>query len=78
MFHLPQMVFKTYLYGILLVGGIVIASNLHYMSATRDDKLVLHDAVIKGLRYGIPWPMTLLDLHGKYSRGEDWMSLFKP
>lgn len=72
------MVLKLYCYGMLLVGGIIVASNLHYMTAVKDNQSALHEALIKGLRYGIPWPMTLLDLHGKYSRGEEWLGLFKP
>lgn len=72
------MVLKFYLYGILLVGGAIFASNLHYSSNIKSDGVALQAAAERGLRYGVPWPMTVLDVHGKYTKGEDWMAVFKP
>jgi hypothetical protein len=72
------MFLKYYLYGMLFVGVLITASNLHFSIGVKDDSTALQSAVIRGLRYGLPWPMTALNLHSKYTKGEDWMEILKP
>jgi hypothetical protein len=67
-----------YLYGVACVGGAILTSNLYYSNRKDGDGAVLLKATQRGLRYGLPWPMTLLELHGKYNRKEDWTTIFKP
>jgi hypothetical protein len=67
-----------YLYGAVAVGGAIMASNLHSSNRKDGDGVVLMKAAQRGLRYGLPWPMTLLEIHGKYTKGEDWSAIFRP
>lgn len=67
-----------YLYGVACVGGAITASNLYYSNKKEADGSVLLKAGQRGLRYGLPWPMTLLELHSKYTTGGDWKQIFKP
>lgn len=72
------MLLNVYLYGFLLVGGTIFASNLYYSQHNHADLPVIQAAGARAIRYGIPWPMTVLDLHSKYTKGEDWQAIFKP
>lgn len=72
------MVLKAYLYGMAIVGGAVFASNLYFADRKEKDEVVLRTAAQRAIRYGAPWPMTLLELHSKYTKGEDYLEIFKP
>jgi hypothetical protein len=67
-----------YLYGFVAVGGAVFASNLYHTDPKMADLEAVLRAGTRALRYGAPWPMTLLNLHTRYTKGEEWMEIFRP
>jgi hypothetical protein len=69
---------KLYLYGIVIVGGLITTSNIYYAKRTTPDAEVLTKAAQRGLRYGLPWPMTLLQVHQDYIEKRDWQAIFRP